>query len=291
MANSSRPDDFDTYWQQVCRELNDIPIAAEEEPLPMRSTDFCDCYAVRFTGLGPYRLFGYLSIPHGEGPFPTLLVGPGYRSVVEPHIQGDSNEKRRRFLMFLTAGRGQRNADKPFAARFPGLMTEGIDSPDTYVFRGIVADWLRAVDYLLTRPEVDRTRLAAIKPQDGMPLLTAAMRPEVTHVVATPGSFHNVRQQPPEEVDDYLRLFPDKREQVARTLSYFDPLFFAPSVRATTLLWADPNTDSELIEALNDQTEVRATEHSTFKDGLYQEQWISRQFGFADAIVPSNWRT
>ena len=98
---------------------------------------------------------------------------------------------------------------------------------------------MRAVDYLLTRPEVDRTRLAAIRP-DGMPLVTAALRPEVTHVVAAPGSFYNARQRAPEEVEDWLRLFPEKREQVERTLSYFDPLFFADRVRASTLLWADP---------------------------------------------------
>ena len=62
------------------------------------------------------------------------------------------------------------------------MMTEGIDSPETSIFRGFVADWLRAIDYLLTRPEVDHSRFAAIK-QEGMSLLTAALRPEVTHVV------------------------------------------------------------------------------------------------------------
>ena len=205
MSNTSRPEDFDAYWQQVCGELEATPIAPEEEHLPIRSTAYCECYTVRFTGIGPYRLFGYLSIPHGDGPFPTLLLGPAYRSVVDPLPQGDANEKRGRFLVFSTAGRGQRNADKPYAGVFPGMMTEGIDSPETSIFRGFVADWLRAVDYLLTRPEVDRSRLAAIK-QEGMPLLTAALRPEVTHVVASPGSFYNTGDQVPGEVEDYLRF-------------------------------------------------------------------------------------
>ena len=92
MSNTSRPEDFDAYWQQVCGELEATPIAAEEEHLPIRSTEYCECYTVRFTGIGPYRLFGYLSIPHGDGPFPTLLLGPAYRSVVDPLPQGDANE-------------------------------------------------------------------------------------------------------------------------------------------------------------------------------------------------------
>ncbi|MCZ6675667.1 MAG: acetylxylan esterase [Candidatus Poribacteria bacterium] len=290
MPDTSAPEDFDNYWQGVCRELETVPIAPEEEHLPIRSTEFCDCYTVRFTGIGPYRLFGYLSIPHGDGPFPTLLLGPGYHSVVEPLPQGDANEKRGRFLIFSTAGRGQRNADKPFAAMFPGLMTEGIDAPETYIFRGIVADWLRAVDYLLTRPEVDRSRLALVK-QDGLPLLTAALRPEVTHVVASPGSFYGARQHPPEEVADYLRLFPEKRPQVERTLSYFDPLFCAPKVHAQTLIWGNPNAIAPLTEAIGSECQVKESEHSSYKDGLYQEGWISQQFGFTDTIVPAHWQS
>ncbi len=285
----SRPADFDDYWQQVCRELEATPMAAEEEHLPIRSTEFSDCYAVRFTSIGPYRLLGYLSIPHGDGPFPTLLYGPSYRSVVEPLPQGDSIDKRGRFLIFSAAGRGQRNADQPFAARFPGLMTEGIDTPASYIFRGIVADWLRAVDYVLTRPEVDRSRLAAIRPADGLALTAAALRREVTHVVAAPGSFYNVHEQTPEEVEDYLRLYPKKREQVERTLAYFDPLYFASKVRTRTLLWADPEMVAPLTNALNGETEVRPSESSTYKDGLYQERWIAKQFGFAEPILPANW--
>ena len=70
---ATRPTDFDAYWQTALSELAALPIAAEEEELPLRSTDFCTAYAVHYTGSGPYRLFGYLSIPHGEGPFPTEI--------------------------------------------------------------------------------------------------------------------------------------------------------------------------------------------------------------------------
>ena len=291
MPDTNRPEDFQEYWQQVCRELADIPIAAEEDPLPVRSTAFSDCYTVRFTSIGPYRLFGYLSIPRGEGPFPTLLIGPGYRSVVEPLPQGDASSKRKRFLIFSVAGRGQRNADQPFAAQFPGLLTEGIEDPQDYVFRGVVADWLRAVDYLLTRPEVDRSRLAAIPSKlDALSLVTAALRPEVTHVIASLGSFLDARHRMPGEVEDYLRLHPARRPQVERTLAYFDPLYFASEVSARTLLWADPQSAAPLVEAMASDPEVRLSECSTYKDGLFQERWIAQQFGFSEPIVPLHWQ-
>lgn len=290
MSYTSRPEDFDAYWQEVCRELAALPIAPEEEYLHIRSTEFCDCYTVRFTSIGPYRLFGYLSIPHGKGPFPTLLLGPAYRSVVDPLSQGEANEKRGRFLIFSVAGRGQRNADKPFAATFPGLLTEGIDALETYIFRGIVADWLRAVDYLLSRPEVDRSRLAAVTHND-LSLLTAGLRPEVTHLVAAPGHFYDSSERTPEEVTDYLRLFPEKRTQVFRTLSYFDPLLFAPAVRAKTLLWGESQAVAPLTQVFGGPIEVKRSENSSYKNGLYQEWWLARQFGFADVIVPAHWQS
>ena len=121
--------------------------------------------------------FAYVSLPKGAGPFPTLIYLPPYQSVVGVMPLGEANEKRGRFITVALAARGQRQADKPYAAPFPGMLTAGIDESQTYIYRGIVADCCRAVDYLLTRPEVDRSRIAAVVAND-LPLLTAALRPE-----------------------------------------------------------------------------------------------------------------
>ena len=285
----TRPGDFDEYWQRVCGELNAIPIAADEEELPIRSTEFCDCYTVRFTSIGPYRLFGYLSVPRGEGPFPALLSGPGYRSAVEPLFQGEANEKRGRFVVFSSAARGQRNADQPFAAAFPGLMTEGIDSPDSYIYRGIVADWVRAADYLLSRPEVDRSRVAAVK-HDSLPILTAALRPQITHVVAQPGSFFQVADKTSAELDDHLRMFPSKRNLVEETLAYFNPAFFAGAVHARALLWGAREKIEPLAAAIAGEADIRQSEQSLYRDGLVEERWLAEQLGFSEPILPPSWR-
>jgi cephalosporin-C deacetylase-like acetyl esterase len=152
-----------------------------------------------------------------------------------------------------------------------------------------VADCCRAVDYLLTRPEVDRARLAAVVANE-LPILTAALRPAITHVVASPSAFYAPhRHGLVEDVADFLRLYPDRRAAVARTLAYFDPLFFVPRVRARTLLWGGPAAQP-LADALAGPVELHEGEHSRFKDGVFQEQWLSRELGFADAIVPAHWR-
>ena len=60
---SQRPGDFDQYWQDTLDTLAGYPACPEIDALPLRTTDFATLYGVRLTSLGPYRVFGYLSIP------------------------------------------------------------------------------------------------------------------------------------------------------------------------------------------------------------------------------------
>ena len=149
------PGDFEQYWQRLLDELASYPARPEMEAIALRSTDFATLYGVRLTSLGPYRLFGYLSIPTGDGPFPAIYYAPKYQSVLEIIPQGTANLQRSQYMTFSLASRGQRQADTPYAAMFPGLLTEGIVAAAAYIFRGIAADSVRGLEFLLTRPELD----------------------------------------------------------------------------------------------------------------------------------------
>src|SRR5215471_17678080 len=226
-AMDQTPADFHAYWQLTLDALAGYPASPEVDMLPLRSTDFATLYSVRLTSLGPYRLFGYLSIPTGTGPFPAIYYPPKYQSVLEIIGQGTANLQRSRYITFALAGRGQRLADTPYAAMFPGLLTEGIDSVASYIFRGIVADSVRGFNYLLTRPELDAARV--IMMGNDMALITAALAPGATHLVTTPALFYNTTELAPktqayplEEINDYLRMFPGRAEAVRRTLAYYD---------------------------------------------------------------------
>lgn len=74
-------DCFETYWSEVDRDLERYEPMPEFEPLAVRSTDLATVYAVRLTSVGPYRIFGYHSVPVGDGPFAGLLETPRYGSV------------------------------------------------------------------------------------------------------------------------------------------------------------------------------------------------------------------
>ena len=298
------PADFHEYWQATLDDLGRYPACPEVAILPLRSTAFATLYGVRLTSLGPYRVFGYLSIPTGPGPFPALYYPPKYQSVLEIIGQGTANLQRSRYMTFALAGRGQRNADTPYAAMFPGLLTESIDRAASYIFRGIVADSIRGVQYLLTRRELDPTRVVVLG--NDMALITAALAPGMTHVVSTPALFYNTaalaprtQAYPLEEINDYLRMFPARTEAVHRTLAYYDLRAFASRVSATVLLMAgapgtllDRQALRPLVTALRGQVTVYDSEQSSYKDGLYAEQWMAAQCGITEvqSILPEHWR-
>jgi len=298
------PADFDQYWQQTLDDLARYAVRPELELLPLRSTDFATLYGVRLTSLGPYRLYGYLSLPTGRGPFPAIYYAPKYQSVLEIIPQGTANLQRSAYITFALAGRGQRHSDSPYAAMFPGLLTEGIDDAASYIFRGLVADSVRGLEFLLTRPELDASRLVVAG--NDLALLTAALHPGATQVVTTPALFFRTTEIAPrtqayplEEINDYLRTFPGKAAAVHQTLAYFDLGALAPRVRATTLLMAGPPgaaLDAQslalLVTALPGSVTVHESEQSSYKDGLYAEQWIAKQCGIADVqrILPEHWR-
>ena len=238
MADSmERPADFAAYWEAVDRALERLPGRPVLERRPEESTGFCTVYGLKLTSVGPYRIFGFYSVPKGEGPFPAILQTPRYGSV--NHIS-DYND-RQRYVCLQLMHRGQRLADQPFAAEYPGLLTRGIADPGTYIYRDIVADCLRSAEFLLSQPVVDPSRVAVIG--DDLALITAARRPRFTVDELAGLVFYRLAEALPttseypiEEVNDYLRAHPDRRRAVERTLSYFDPRHHAPDVTATTIL-------------------------------------------------------
>jgi cephalosporin-C deacetylase len=302
-AANAPPADFDAYWGELLDELATQPIAAEETELPLRSDEETTCYTVKLSGWGNYRLFGYLSIPKkGNGPFPAYYYLPRHMSVMEVVNQGESVHKRRDCITFSIACRGQRNADEPLIGRFPGMLTDGVEDRQTYPMRGWVADCVRGLEYLLSRPEVDADHIAGVGYSD-IALLAAALKPALCCVTAIPGSFYRTRElhhgchgYPIEEVNDYVRCYPDRAETLYETFSYFDPRWFADKIDIPCLLWGEPPmsylpTDElkPLAEAIGPNAEIHASEQSRSLDGIVQEHWLADHLGLKSPVLPQVW--
>lgn len=271
-----------TYWAKAMAELMSRPPRPEVEPMPIRSTEFSDGYGVKLTSLGDYRIFAYYSVPHGGGPHPAIYHAPGYTSVVgvPPY------EERRQHVAMAVCARGQRLADKPYAAAYPGLLTDGVDDPLRYPFRGIVADACRGVDFLKLRPEVDAGRIAVIGAD--MALFVAAFRPEVRAVVVADPIFPRLFDVAPttaaypyEEVNDYLRAYPDRRDAARQTLALFDPTPLAAQIKAKVLITCptsgpfDRAAADRLAGAIGANATVYQRTGRGYLDRVHVEEWIA----------------
>jgi cephalosporin-C deacetylase len=279
----------DAFWEAVDADLARYPMTPELTLLPERSNDTSTTYAVRLTSIGPYRISGYFSLPSASvsRPVPGLLLTPRYGSVNSVPDYYD----RERYAVLQLNHRGQRLADKPFAAAYPGLLTLGIDTPETFIFRGIVADCLRGAEFLRSRPEVDGGRVG-IQGND-LALLTAARRPGFRAVLASELLLFRLLEAtertdayPVEELNDYLRTNPHSRPAIARTLEYFDPVHHVSALRSATMLPADDSDGlageawlRPLRAACGGPNDVYALSHKGAVDHDWLDAWLAGQLG------------
>jgi cephalosporin-C deacetylase len=269
------------FWDRLDADLARVPGAPELRELPLHSSPTFTTYALRLTSIGPYRLFGYFSVPNGRQTAPGLLLTPRYGSV--NHVP--DYHDRERYAVLQIMHRGQRLADKPFAAAYPGLLTLGIESPETSIYRAIVADCLRAAEFLLARPEVERSRVGI--QGDDLALLTAARRQGFSHLVLEETLLYRLLERaettseyPFEEINDHLRGAPGARAQVERTLAAFDATPLASAVRSSALLvegnemgWLEP-----LRRALPSSETYRLT-HLGAVDHDWIDGWLATGLG------------
>jgi len=125
---------------------------------------------------------------------------------------------------------------------------------------------------------------------DDLALITAARRPGFAAVQAAGLLFYRLmearersNEYPVEEINDYLRTESDRRQTMARTLAYFDPVHHVAGITATTLFsvgsggldgreWLQP-----LIGAFAGPVEQYALSHEGATDHDWLDAWMAQR--------------
>ena len=285
--HTARPEALDAWWDGIDDELAALPANPEFTVAPLQSNDDATVYTVRMTSLGSYPIAAWLSVPAGEGPFPALVTPATYASVVTPaHV-----DLRRRFVTMTMKTRGQRGADMPYAAAYPGHLTEGIDDPDAWIFRGVMADMLRAYEVLRDHPAVDGARIGIAGSDAG--LLLNARRPGAAAVQVTAPFWYRLAEMadrtdayPVEEINDYRRTYPERRDAVERTLALVNPQFQADRVTAAVQINRDQESGfandawlEPLVSALTSGVTYFDVTHEGQTDHDANDAWMAEQLG------------
>jgi cephalosporin-C deacetylase len=241
-CSTVKPADFDTFWQAILAEADAVPLEPTFDYSPLRSTPTVDVFDVRFSSLEGLRIAGWYSRPAGHaGPLPGLLIVPGY--VSEPMVP--KAWAALGYAALSLAPRGKLRSNERFNPGYPGLLTYNIVDRNTYGYRGFYSDAYRAIDVLLSRPEVDGGRLGVHGSSQGgaLTLLVAALRREITcgaagapYLCGMMDAAGLTHSYPYQEINDYLRLYPERAEAARRTLDYYDIINFADRITCPMLI-------------------------------------------------------
>lgn len=246
------PADFDDFWSTTiagAREAGGAPVVTPVTT-PLRGIEAFD---VTFPGFAGDPVKGWLLLPaHRDGALPAVVEFNGYgggRGLPVERLGWAASG----YAHFFMDTRGQGSAWGAGGATpdphgsgpaFPGFMTRGIDDPETYYYRRVFADAVRAIDAVRTLPEVDAARVAVTGGSQGGGIaiaaaalsdgLVAAM-PDVPFLCHFERAVGMTGRDPYEEVARYLAVHRGAEERVFETLSYFDGVSFAARADAASL--------------------------------------------------------
>ena len=173
-----KPTDFEAFWQDVLRQVEAIPLAPEMVPEPLRTSDDIEVFQVFYQSLDQVRIAAWYCRPNRRAErSPAILFLPGYQ--MDPPIPKEW--ARKGYIALSVAPRGKLRSLRQFNPGYPNLLTHNIVDRHTYAYRGFYVDTWRSIDFLLSRPEVDPTRIGVTGTSQGggLTICTAAMRPEI----------------------------------------------------------------------------------------------------------------
>jgi cephalosporin-C deacetylase len=282
-----RPADFDAFWADTLARVERVPLNPTLAAVPGRSTEAEAVFEIGYDSLDGVRIAGWYCTPRASvvaPPYPGLLLVPGYIS--EPTLP--TSWARLGYAAVGVAPRGKLRSNRHFNPGYPGLLTHNIVDRQTYAYRGFYIDAVRAVDFLLTRPEVDHTRIGVHGNSQGgaLTITTAALMANriacgaagAPYLCGMMDAASLTHSYPYEEINEYLRQHPGAESAVRDTLNYFDGINFGPLIRCPMLVSVGlrddvcpPETGFALYDALTCPKTLHTYEGCAHDAGAYWE--------------------
>lgn len=247
------PADFDAFWQQTLDDVRQTPLNVTYNQVDYGLATL-EVFDVTFNGYGGQPIKGWLLLPRQRsGALPCVVEYIGYgggrgfptdwllwSSAGYAHFVMDTRGQGGTHLKGDTPDPDATSGDP----HFPGFMTRGILSPQTYYYRRVFADAVRAVEAAREHPAVEHSRIAVTGASQGggMALAVSGLMPDVQVAMPdVPFLCHYRRATeitdayPYQEIARYLMVQRDKEEVAFATLAYFDGVNFATRAQATAL--------------------------------------------------------
>lgn len=227
--------DHDDFWDKTLQQAQQRPLNDRWEKIEYPIKEI-EAYQVTYEGADETPIHANYIVPRDHhSNLPCLIIFHGYgghkKSIsvyMKWLIQG--------YAVLAVDSRG--HGESPDHAKYPTdtmgtWVTRGILDKQTYYYRHVYVDAVRAIDVVCTRPEIDQKRIAimggsmgggitlAVASLDDRPKLAIADMPNMCDLglaiqQKTEGSLTYI--------EDFLHRYPQHWDQVYQTLTYFDNL-------------------------------------------------------------------
>jgi len=177
--------DADAFWRTTRARLAAEPMEAQveavAEALPYRK------FKITLRSLDGVRVRAWLALPpRGKGaakPVPVIVTVPGYGGTQQGVMLG---ECQRGYAILQVFPRSQGESAELWKIDGADKLTWRLDRPEGAYYQGAYADVTRAIDFVVSRADLDRDRIALVGTSQGggISLAVAVLDGRVKAVVA-----------------------------------------------------------------------------------------------------------
>ncbi|MDB6025833.1 MAG: acetylxylan esterase [Verrucomicrobiales bacterium] len=231
-----------TFWEKTRARLASEPMNAQveavSEAVPYKK------FKITLRSLDGVLFRAWLALPvQGEAPaqpWPVVITVPGYGGTQQGVML---SECQRGYAILQVFPRGQGDSTNLWKVDGSDKLTWHLDRPEGAYYQGAYADVIRAIDFAVSRKDLDHERIALVGTSQGggISLAVAALDSRVKAVVAHVPflcNFPLAARTTNSLVYKLLSQAKRNDEQALRTLSYFDPWQLVPQLRVPVLMSA-----------------------------------------------------
>lgn len=233
------PADFMKFWEDGRKEIADKPVSLTK--IDAKSNDAQTTYRVVVDVLHGEKLYGYLSVPNGKGPYPAYVTVPGAGAgVVGPAAKANTIS----LAMNVHKFDGSQNVEelrKQYAEYNKNLgysySIDQAENRDKYHFRNAILGVDRAINHVAAMPQWDKKHFVIDGSSQGgaMALILTGFNKNITACAANVpamcdhGGYKLGRQSGWPQINKYRKATVD---QVA---PYYDAANFAKFITVPVL--------------------------------------------------------
>lgn len=238
VSDTDRQPDFYSFWKESLDSLSKTDPDYRLTLLPAHSDSIRKTYRVDMKSFGGEHISGIYVEPVKEGKYPAFINYMGYGAEMWYNDPSARPETAEFTLCLRNQGLNRKDGEKD------DWVVRGLESHDSYYYRGAFMDVIRAVDFVASREKVDTSLIFAEGgSQGGAQTIVAAALDKRIKAIATFVPFlsdfrdyFRIAHWPAGPVLEEAGRLGIPEDELYRTLSYFDIKNFAESIACPVLM-------------------------------------------------------